>query len=238
MLIAAACISYIDAVFRRFFPDSPPSPEPPSLPVLGVRSSPRRPAGQTLSTVAARMPGGPSSFRWVVLAGGCVAQASFSAFFLGLPALAPAFRDDYDLGLGQTGLLLASASIGIVLTLFPWGVVTDRTGERRAVAAGLLAAGAAVLAAAFTSQFAPLVVLIALAGAAGAVVNSGTGRSVMGWFSVSERGLAMGVRQTSIPIAGALAAVTLPHLADAGGVRAALIALAAVYVLGAAAGLL
>ena len=87
--------------------------------------------------------GRPSSFRWIVLAGGCVAQASFSAFFLGLPALAPPFRDDYDLGLGQTALLLASASIGIVLTLFPWGVVTDRAGERRAVAAGLLGAGAA-----------------------------------------------------------------------------------------------
>lgn len=92
--------------------------------------------------------GRPSSFRWIVLAGGCVAQASFSAFFLGLPALAPAFRDDYGLDLGETALLLASASIGIVLTLFPWGVVTDRTGESRAFAAGLLGAGAAVLAAA------------------------------------------------------------------------------------------
>ena len=182
--------------------------------------------------------GRPSSFRWIVLAGGCVAQASFSAFFLGLPALAPAFRDDYGLDLGQTALLLASASIGIVLTLFPWGVVTDRTGERRAVAAGLLGAGAAVLAAAFTTEFAALVVLIVVAGASGAVVNSGTGRSVMAWFSASERGLAMGVRQTSIPIAGACSAILLPPLAAAHGVRAALIAMAVFFLVGAVVGAL
>src|SRR3954462_133373 len=235
MLISAAFISYMRACFRPFCGLSPSSRER----LAGSRSS--RAAGFVLKPApeqeaAAALPPRPSSFRWVVLAGGCVAQASFSAFFLGLPALAPAFRDEYSLGLGQTALLLASASIGIVFALFPWGVVTDRTGERRAVAAGLLGAAAALFAASFTTGFAALLLLLVLAGASGAVVNSGTGRSVMAWFAASERGLAMGVRQTSIPIAGACSAVVLPRLAAAYGLSAALIALAATFVVGAVVG--
>jgi sugar phosphate permease len=173
-----------------------------------------------------------------VLAGGCAAQASFSAFFLGMPALAPQFRAEYDLGLGETGVLLASASVGILLTLYPWGVVTDRAGERLTVGLGLLGAAAALFAAALTSTFAALIVLLVVAGASGAVVNSGTGRSVMTWFAPSERGLALGIRQTSIPIAGAASAIALPRLADAYGLPAALVALGIAFLVGAAVGAL
>ena len=51
---------------------------------------------------------------------------------------------------------------------------------------------------------------------------------VMGWFSVRERGLAMGTRQTAQPLGVALAAVALPSLADRHGPEIAL-ALPAVF---------
>ena len=41
-------------------------------------------------------------YRWVILAAGTLAQASFSALSVGLPALAPALRSHYDLTLGET----------------------------------------------------------------------------------------------------------------------------------------
>jgi nitrate/nitrite transporter NarK len=41
----------------------------------------------------------------------------------------------------------------------------------------------------------------------------------MAWFPVSELGLALGIRQTAIPIGGAVGAVLLPSLASAGGTR-------------------
>jgi sugar phosphate permease len=49
----------------------------------------------------------------------------------------------------------------------------------------------------------------------------------MGWFDEQERGLALGIRQSAIPIGGGAAALVLPRLADGGGVRAAFFALAA-----------
>jgi sugar phosphate permease len=66
-------------------------------------------------------------------------------------------------------------------------------------------------------------VLLALAGAAGASVYSASGRLVMGWFTAAERGLAMGIRQTSTPLGMAVAALTMPPL----GVHAAMAFLAA-----------
>jgi sugar phosphate permease len=49
----------------------------------------------------------------------------------------------------------------------------------------------------------------------------------MGWFGPEERGLALGIRQTSVPLGGAIAAGALPALANSLSVRAALIGLAA-----------
>lgn len=169
---------------------------------------------------------GGSGYRWAVLSAGATAQASFSAFALGLPALAPAFRDAYDLSLRQTGVLLASVNVGLLTTLLLWGLVTDRRGERFVITVGL-AGGAAALAAGAFGPYWALLGAIAVAGALGASVHAGTGRAVMRWFRPEERGLALGIRQTSIPVAGAAAAVTLPWLADMQGVRAAILALAA-----------
>ncbi|MDT4938841.1 MAG: hypothetical protein QOG80_2512, partial [Pseudonocardiales bacterium] len=50
-----------------------------------------------------------------------------------------------------------------------------------------------------------------------------SGRVVMGWFPVGERGLAMGTRQTAQPLGVAIAALALPPLAHANGAHAALL---------------
>jgi sugar phosphate permease len=56
----------------------------------------------------------------------------------------------------------------------------------------------------------------------------------MGWFAFRERGLAMGIRQTALPIGTAVAAVGLPVLSAAGGVGVALLVMAVCCALAAA----
>lgn len=68
-----------------------------------------------------------------------------------------------------------------------------------------------------------LAVLLGCAGAFAASVNAASGRMVMGWFPVHERGLAMGTRQTAQPLGVALAAIGLPPLARAYDAREALL---------------
>jgi MFS family permease len=161
----------------------------------------------------------------VILGAGLLAQTSFAAVAVGLPALAPALRSHYRLSLGETGVVLGAVGIGMLPTLLPWGLLADRVGERLVIVIGLAGAGLAVAAAAPTGSFAALSGWLVVAGVLGASVNAASGRAVMGWFGPEERGLALGIRQTAIPIGGAAAAAGLPWLASAGGTRLAFVVL-------------
>ena len=147
-------------------------------------------------------------------------------------------RDEFDLSLGQIGVVLSAAWLGSTLTLLPWGLAADRFGERVVLALGLFGAAGFLAAAGYAQTFAALYVLLALAGAAGASVNSASGRAVMLWFAPSERGLALGIRQTAIPLGGLIVALVVPHLAASGGSRGAFLFLAALAALGGIVGLL
>ena len=171
-----------------------------------------------------------------MLAAGTAAQASISAVLIGLPALAPALRDDLGFSLAQIGAFFAATNLGQMATLLLWGYAADRAGERVVIAVGLGAASAALAGAAFASGFAALFCLLAVAGALGAGVNAGSGRAVMRWFGSEQLGLALGVRQTAIPIGGVVAALTLPALARWDGPRAAFLGLAGLCLAGALAG--
>jgi sugar phosphate permease len=166
----------------------------------------------------------------VILAAGTLAQASFSTASVGLPALAPAIRSEYRISLSETGVVLAAIGIGMLLTLLAWGLLADRFDERLVIAVGLVGAGAAFAAAARTTSLGALVATLIAAGALGASVNAASGRAIMSWFPPSELGLALGVRQTAIPIGGALGAAVLPVL---GGTRPAFYALGGACVVGA-----
>jgi sugar phosphate permease len=177
-------------------------------------------------------------YRWTILGAGVVAQASFSALLIGLASITPAIQHRYDLSLAQVGVVLAAVNIGTVLTLLPWGLLADRIGERKTIAVGLAGCGGAVAGAAFAGSFGALVALLALGGALGGCVQSASGRAVMSWFAPAERGLALGIRQTAVPLGGAIAAVLLPALAAGPGLRWSFLALAVGACLGAAVGLL
>jgi sugar phosphate permease len=157
-------------------------------------------------------------YRWLVLAAGTFAQAAYSGIWFGAAVMAPALRDRYDLSLGQAGFLISASLAGSVLSMIAWGLATDRFGERSVLAVGLTACGGALLLASQAPDFATLAVLIVLAGAAGASVNSASGRAVMHWFGPHERGFALGIRQTAIPISGLVFSIVLPPVVAAGGV--------------------
>ena len=153
-------------------------------------------------------------YRWAVLAAGTLAQASFSTVTFALAVLAPALRDEYDLSLTEIGVILAAEWIGLALAMLPWGFAADRYGERWTLAIGLSGCAACLAGAAFAPTFEILFVLLLLAGALGGSVQSGSGRAVVSWFAREERGLAVGVRQTAVPVGGLIAAVTMPVLGE------------------------
>ncbi|WP_255594051.1 MFS transporter [Achromobacter sp. ES-001] len=180
-------------------------------------------------------PAAPAARRWKMLAVGVAANAAFSAAAAGLPTTAVFMRAGYRLDNDQLGLALGLMGLGVALFELPWGLLTDRWGDRPVLLTGLSATAAAL---AWLSVFAsptagvvPSLWLLAaglvLVGVLGGSVNGASGRAVMAWFGDSERGLAMSIRQTAVPLGGGLGALLLPWLAARSGFAAVFGALAA-----------
>src|SRR6185437_12302751 len=155
-------------------------------------------------------------YRWVILGVGAVGAGAFSALRMGLPALGPALRSEFGLSLPQVGFAFTAVAIGVMLTLVPWGALTDRIGERPVMGVGLAGCAAALAATAYAPGYGLLLVGLLVAGMFGASSTGASGRAVMGWFQREERGFALGIRQMALPLGGAAAAIALPQLVDAG----------------------
>ncbi|MBV8656387.1 MAG: MFS transporter [Burkholderiales bacterium] len=174
-------------------------------------------------------------YRWVVLAVGVAAQASFSAAFSGLSVIGVLMRGAYGLSNAQLGPILGCIALGVFLSEIIWGVLTDKLGDRRVLLTGLLSTGGMLAAmgafvvpsAAHTPAPWLLGACLVAVGALGGSVNSSSGRAVMTWFSGSERGFAMSIRQTAIPVGGAVGAAMLPWVARHEGFMAVYMLLAA-----------
>ena len=78
-----------------------------------------------------------ANHRWKVLGIGVAANASFSATFAGIPAAAVFLRSGYQLSNGNLGLVLGLLGLGVALSELPWGLLTDRWGDRGVLWTGL-----------------------------------------------------------------------------------------------------
>ena len=162
-----------------------------------------------------------ASHRWKVLAAGVAANAAFSVAFSGIPMTAVWMRSGYRLDNASLGLVLGLMGLGIAVSELPWGLLTDRWGDRPVLLTGLcgtaLALAAMALLAAPTPQHVPglgwLGAGLLLVGLLGGSVNGASGRAVMTWFADGERGLAMSIRQTAVPLGGGVGALLLPMVA-------------------------
>ncbi|WP_174917173.1 MFS transporter [Burkholderia lata] len=160
--------------------------------------------------------------RWRVLAAGVAANMSFSAAAAGIPTTAVWMRTAYHLDNGALGLVLGALGFGVALSELPWGMAADRFGDRRVLLAGLVATAAMfalmVCTIVPTAHGVPplmrVVVAMCCVGLLGGSVNGSSGRAVMRWFGERERGLAMSIRQTAVPLGGGVGAALLPSLAS------------------------
>lgn len=182
-----------------------------------------------------------TNHRWVVLGVGVAAQASFAMAFAGLPVTGVLMRAAYRMTTEQLGLVLGCMALGVTLSEIVWGLLTDVFGDRKVLLTGLLSTAMALLSLAFfvapsgaqVPSYRLLGVGLVLVGMLGGSVNSSSGRAVMGWFTDGKRGLAMSIRQTAVPVGGAIGAALLPWLAHRYGFQSVFGVLAVFSVLSA-----
>ncbi len=160
--------------------------------------------------------------RWSMLGASTLAQAATAVMVHGPAFLIPTLHDREGMSLARAGLVAAAPTLGVMLTLVAWGLVTDRRGERFVLLTGLGATTIAGVAGSLSGGTTWLAVALFAAGAGAASTNAASGRVVVGWFPPSRRGLAMGIRQMAQPVGVGVAAITIAVVADTSGVHTAL----------------
>jgi predicted MFS family arabinose efflux permease len=169
-----------------------------------------------------------TKYRWFVLAAATIVQATSGFAFIGVGTLAGFFREEFSLTDTETGLIVTAVGLVPVFALIPVGRLLDRHGERGIVSGGALILASGVGLAALAPSYPALLVLLLLGGSGYATSQPGGSKAVATWFSAHRRGLAMGIRQTGLPLGGAAAAAILPALATSAGWQSAMITAALV----------
>lgn len=160
--------------------------------------------------------------RWKVLGAGVLANAVFSAAFQGLPTTAIFMRTGYEISTGEVGVIIGLMGLGIAISELPWGILTDKLGDRLVLLIGLVGILVTFLTLSIflapNQNAIPSYTLVAICmfflGALGGSINGASGRAISFWFEDKERGFAMSVRQTAVPLGGGLGAIFLPILAS------------------------
>src|SRR5437868_6677789 len=130
----------------------------------------------------------------------------------GSPSLTGFIRSGLGVSGATAGLVVASFTFGRMFGAYAGGVVADNIGERRVLVAGGLGTGA-LIALASVAPLPGLIALLVAAGVASAASTPAGGRLVLVAFPPNRRGLALGSRQTGIPVGGLVAAAILPWVA-------------------------
>lgn len=157
-----------------------------------------------------------------MLGASVAAQAGASVAINGPAFLIPSLQDDRGLSLAQAGTVAAMPIAGVMVTLFLWGLLVDRIGERTVLLAGLGATALLGVLATLVEGTVELCAVLFVLGTAAACTGSASGRIVVGWFPPRRRGLAMGIRQMAQPLGVAVAAATIAVTAEQVSLRAAL----------------
>ncbi len=161
---------------------------------------------------------------WRMLLLAMSAQVAVSIIIQGVPTLAPFLQVDLGLTRAQVGLFNSALMCGSLCAMFAAGWIVDVKGERVALVGGNVVVGCFCLAMLSTESFIAALAVMFGAGIGGAFPTPAGSKAVMGWFPLHQRGTAMGIRQTGIPVGGALAAALLPAIALAAGWRTAVAA--------------
>jgi len=158
--------------------------------------------------------------RYVVLGLLLVAQIGASLIQQGLGALTPFFVAALHLSKAQLGTAFTALSLGSAIFLTPSGILVDRIGERRAIFASGILMGLSLGVAAAIQSYGALVISLFLVGVFYAPTTPAGGTAIMSWFT-RDRGLAMGIRQTGVPVGAALGGIVFPLIATHVGYRGA-----------------
>ena len=165
-------------------------------------------------------------YSWVVVALCVMATMAVSFIYSGFGALYPFIQEELEINRAELGLMASALLGGGIASVVIAGWLTDVIGVRRLQTVMLVAVVLALLA---FSQLQSLLQGILLSLALGVAVSAefpACIKAIMDWVTPRTRGVAMGLSEASVPIAGIIAAILFTALAVTFSWRVAVIACA------------
>jgi MFS family permease len=151
--------------------------------------------------------------RYEVLALFTGAMIGASLFIMATGTLMPFFESAFHLGQTQLGLVLSVQMAGSLIMTAVAGMLTDRFGDKAVVLWTGLFMGVSLLAGAAVQNFGWLLFWLLMYGIGFAAVTPSGSHAIVFFFKKEERGLAMGIRQCGVPVAGVIGSIALPAIA-------------------------
>lgn len=164
--------------------------------------------------------------RWTLLTVLTAAYGMGAFGMLGASPLTPSLVDGFALTRLEVAFIVPSVYVGGLLFSLPGGHLADRWGVRPTLLGALAVGGVGLLVAAAAPRFALFLLGLVIAGSGWSVVNPVLGKAIVDIFPLTERGVAMGIKQMGLTLGGLVSALILPPIAARWGWRAAVAACA------------
>ncbi|MEY7851762.1 MFS transporter [Natrarchaeobius sp. A-rgal3] len=140
-------------------------------------------------------------------------QVAASICYYTIFAATPFFRDEFGLSRFYVGFVVTALTLGYAVWLLPVGALTDRVGERRVLALGLLGLSAGVVLVAGAPTFATLLAAAFVLGSTYSAAMPGTNKAVYDNVAAGRQNFAVGIKQVGVTAGSGISALLVTGLA-------------------------
>jgi MFS transporter, ACS family, hexuronate transporter len=131
--------------------------------------------------------------------------------------------EDLSLTKSQIGMLPAALFLGQAVASVPAGYLTDRYGSRKLLLTAAFCLGLGFIVMMLLGQFWAVLLMVMIGGCGYGSMHPVTNRGIIYWFSLKQRGTAMGIKQMGVTAGAALAGLILLPLGAEYGWRPVLL---------------
>ncbi|MFB6802991.1 MFS transporter [Peribacillus butanolivorans] len=150
-------------------------------------------------------------YKWLIVLVATLSQTAATFVTYGMGPIATFYQIEWNLTPLQTGFIVSAVNIGPMFSMLVFGYLMDKKGEKKIIGWGTILLGLSALTLVFVNNYIVLLLLLLLVGIWYGSAQTGGSTAIVKWFPNKHRGLALGIRQTGIPIGGALASVMLTY---------------------------
>jgi MFS family permease len=144
---------------------------------------------------------------WRIVAAVTGWHVAASVCYYAVYAGTPLVRDAFDLTGLEVGVVIAALTLGYAVSLLPFGIATDRFGERRTLTVGLLGLSAGALGVAVAPTYPLFLVAAFLLGSMYGSATPGTNKAVFDRIEPGRQHRAIGIKQVGPTVGSAVGAL-------------------------------